>query len=112
MAKKFVFVCQADEFDFYNPECRIRFGNVNYHKNLLTPGSWVFGGGDFEFDERNKIVKLSGNSGDFGYPQFERDWTKYYVDEDLKGYRLVYQDPYYNEGKEIDLTPLVEFKDE
>lgn len=112
MANKFILICPQEKWDCENPECRIRFGNVVYHKDLLTPGNYVFGGGSFKFDEKNKMIKLFDNSGDFGYPDWEWEFQKIYVDEDAEGYRIIYQDSSYNGGKEIDITPLLIFKDE
>lgn len=118
MAFKFLIVSSAEKFDHHAPEARIRFGNVDYHKKLRGEGNYVFGGGDFRIDDKNMTVWLSGNSGDFGYPELNGemwDWKKFYVDEEWLQdgrYKFIYQDPYYNMGKEIDLTPLIEYKDE
>lgn len=118
MAFKFLIVADSKNFNHFSPEARIRFGNVDYHKKLRGEGNYVFGGGDFMIDDKTRTVRLSGNSGDFGYPELNGeiwDWKKFYVDEEWSedgGYKFIYQDPYYNKGKAIDLTPLVEFKDE
>ena len=115
MAFKFLIVADSKSFDHFSPKARIRFGNVDYHKKLRGEGNYVFGGGDFKIDDKTKTVWLSGNSGDFGCPELNGkmwDWEKFYIDEDWEGYKFIYKDPYYNDGKEINLTPLIEFKDE
>lgn len=113
MALKFIIVAPKESFDYFNPQGRIRFGNVIYHKDLRGDEDYVFGGGDFRIDEKTKTVYLSGNSGDFGYPQLDSwEWTKFYVDPDLEGYRIVYKDPSYTIEDEIDLSPLIEYMDE
>jgi len=118
MAFKFIIVAPRESFSYEEPKGRLRFGNVCYHKDLLGTGNYVFGGGDFTIDDKTKTVKLSGNSGDFGYPELNGemwDWKKFYVDEEWLqdgGYKFIYQDPYYNNGKAIDLTPLIEYRNE
>ena len=69
MAFKFIIVAPIESFSYEEPEGRLRFGNVCYHKDLLGTGNYVFGGGDFMIDDETMTVKLSGNSGDFGYLQ-------------------------------------------
>ena len=111
MAKKFVLVTRKDDFDFFDPQVHIRFGMVPLHKNLIGENDMCFGGGDFELDRDKKIAKLSGQSFDFGFPQFGRDFTKIYAEEDFEGWKFIYSDPGYKKGEEIDLTPLMEFTD-
>jgi len=45
-----------------------RFGNVNYHRELLLPGEDCLGGGFYEFDYASSRMLLYGKSYDFGRP--------------------------------------------
>jgi hypothetical protein len=115
MAFKFIIVCSRESWDMHHPKAEIRLGNVIYHKSLRGTGNYVFGGGDFRINDKTKTIWLSGNSGDYGYPELDGElweWEKFWIDSDWKDYKFIYKDPFYNMGKEIDLTPLIEFKDE
>ena len=45
---------------------RFKFGDVNMHKDLLSPGEGCIGGGMYEFDYASGSMLLSGRSYDFG----------------------------------------------
>lgn len=63
---------------------KLKFGNVELHKNLLPPNyqnSDVAGGGLYSVDKSKKQIKLFGESFDFGQCSFEevRDAFKNYT---------------------------------
>ena len=48
---------------------RILLGRVNLHRELLPPNpdyTKIYGGGMFEIDRENKVIRLHGYSSDFG----------------------------------------------
>ena len=58
MAFKFIIVAPRESFSHFEPEGRLRFGNVYYHKDLLGTGNYVFGGGDFTIDDETVGTSL------------------------------------------------------
>ncbi|MCQ2289012.1 MAG: hypothetical protein MJZ74_07920 [Muribaculaceae bacterium] len=49
---------------------QLRLGLVNLHKNLLEPGEECHGGGYYKFDYEHATLELSGESSDYGPPQW------------------------------------------
>lgn len=60
MAQKFIITTQN----------YFRFGNVFLHKDLLVGSEHCLGGGFYEFDYVSNRLILSGQSYDFGCPQW------------------------------------------
>ena len=44
MAFKFIIVAPRESFSYEEPEGRLRFGNVDYHKKLRGEGDYFLGG--------------------------------------------------------------------
>lgn len=83
MAKKFIISINGE----------LRYGTVIYHKDLLKEGeNQCWGGGFYEINHELKRVNLSGESGDFGLPKFEKLMT-------LPDYFPTEYDLYYNNVK-------------
>lgn len=83
MAKKFIISCDGE----------LRYGTVIYHKDLLKENeTQCWGGGFYEIDHDTKRINLSGESGDFGLPKFEKLVT-------LPNYFPIDYDIYYNNVK-------------
>ena len=47
-----------------------RMGMVTLHKHLLQRGEKCLGGGYYDIDRRQGVIRLSGESSDFGRPQW------------------------------------------
>lgn len=69
---------------------KFKFGDVNLHKQLLSPGESCIGGGMYEWDYVGNRMLLSGKSYDFGRVK----WA--YIDtlalpECLRGMDVLYE---------------------
>lgn len=66
-----------------------KFGDVNMHKDLLSPGEACIGGGEYEFNYVDLRMSLSGRSYDFGRVK----WSlidRLLIPESLRGLNLDY----------------------
>lgn len=70
---------------------RLKFGDVNMHKQLLAPGESCIGGGVYEFDYIGRRMLLSGKSYDFGRVQWGLVDTLL-LPEILRGLDILYED--------------------
>lgn len=71
--------------------CKLRFGNVNLHKDLLERGEDCLGGGMYEFDYTQGRMLLYGKSFDYGRPAWQLiDVLE--VPESLSGLEITYED--------------------
>jgi len=66
-----------------------RLGMVTLHKHLLEPGDTCRGGGYYEFNYLQGTLELSGESSDFGRPQWDSIDTLR-VPEPYRGLSIVY----------------------
>ncbi len=67
----------------------LRMGMVRLHKELLQPGEACWGGGYYEIDYAAGMIRLSGESADFGRPRWER-LSQLKVDALYSGMPIVY----------------------
>lgn len=107
MANKFI-IATKDHYIGY-----LRFGMVALHRDLKGGNESVYGGGTFEIDEKNKVLKLSGRSDDFGLPIFD-GWDELRISDDWKGFKIIYSYPYgYNhDGEVLDLTKKLKYDED
>ncbi len=81
----------------------LRLGMVSLHKHLLERGETCLGGGYYEVDYERGMLKLWGESGDFGRPQWDhletlrvplpyRGLTPVYYPGSLDGYAVPLSD--------------------
>ena len=64
---------------------QLRLGMVALHKHLLLPGDTCLGGGYWRINHALRQVELSGESSDYGRPQWHR-LTHIYSPEGYEGY--------------------------
>lgn len=82
MAKKFIIAVQKDMYKEYldgkreNFVAELRFGNVSYHKELMTNCEYCLGGGTYDGSLRGDVIILSGESADFGPPRWNLDYER------------------------------------
>ena len=79
MAQKFLLVIDSKKYkDFIKGDIdklvpELRMGNVAYHRDLINePLEMALGGGTYEFSADGKDLLLSGESYDYGVPQWRR----------------------------------------
>lgn len=80
-----------------------KFGDVNMHKDLLSPEEACIGGGEYEFNYVDSRMSLSGKSYDFGKVK----WSlidRLLIPESLSGLDL-----YYCGLPITDFVPLIEY---
>lgn len=66
-----------------------RLGMVTWHRDLLLPGEYCYGGGYYEFDFVSNRLILTGESTDFGRPRWE--WIEVLrVPAVYRGLRIIY----------------------
>lgn len=85
-----------------------RLGMVFLHKHLLEPGDECLGGGYYKFDYAQGMIQLSGESSDFGKPQWDAIDTLL-VSREYEGLSLVYFPGSLN-GYAINLAELLTIK--
>lgn len=80
-----------------------KFGDVNMHKDLLSPEEACIGGGEYEFNYVDSRMSLSGKSYDFGRVK----WSlidRLLIPESLSGLDL-----YYCGLPITDFVPLIKY---
>ena len=103
--KKFVLVIDNDNFDGKDimqgtADAILRIGNPIYHKDLVRDNEICLGGGDWEVNEKNNEMTLTGYSGDFGVPMFERV-KNILIDDELEKYKITYFYPSFYPYKDM-----------
>lgn len=76
---------------------RLILGNVDYHFELIPKGEvGCYGGGFWKVDEENNTLILSGESIDYGVPEFK------YLKDGYRDYKIIYEgnEVILNRGKE------------
>lgn len=81
-----------------------KYGNVRMHRDLLAAGESCIGGGFYEFDYISNRLLLSGQSYDFGRPQWSRIDTLF-LPGPFRGLTVLY------EGERIDKFLKTKFLD-
>lgn len=85
-----------------------RLGMVHLHKDLLEPGDTCRGGGYYEFNYLQGALELSGESTDFGRPQWDSIETLR-IPEPYRGLSLVYF-PGSRSGYAVNLAEIVKIE--
>lgn len=67
----------------------LRLGMVTLHRHLLEPGDHCLGGGYWHIDHVTRQVVLSGESSDYGAPQWHRI-DKVMLPEGYEGYTFTW----------------------
>ena len=95
--KKFVLVVDNNKFSRKDimqgtADAILRIGNPDYHKDLVRDNEICLGGGEWEVEDN--MMTLSGQSSDFGVPEF--DMVKnILIDAKYKQYKITYFYPHY-----------------
>ena len=84
----------------------LRMGMVQMHKELLQMGERCTGGGFYAFDYSGLRLVLSGESMDYGKPQWHRLSTLY-IPREYEGFTPVYKT---YSGEEIILAEILTVK--
>lgn len=82
----------------------LRIGTVRQHRDLLLHGDRCAGGGYWEIDYVNNALALSGQSYDFGEPQWSAISTLY-IPESYRGMAITY------EGREVEVVKTKYYDD-
>lgn len=103
--KKFVLVVDKTNFskkDIFEgtADAILRIGNPIYHRELVRDNEICLGGGDWEVNKADNVMNLSGESGDFGVPKFNRV-KNILIDDELKQYKMTYFYPRYYPYKDM-----------
>lgn len=112
MAYKFIIAVKKDQVHEKHPIGRLKLGMVSYHRDLRSDDEYVYGGGEFNINNKNKTVEFYEESADFGLPRFDNiDWKYIEWEEEFKDYKITYTFPAYYpvEERVIDVKPLINF---
>lgn len=115
MALKFLIVIEKDEIFNDNPTGTLRFGDVRFHRDLLSEKDlgkvYTRGGGLYLINDDNDTFVLYDESFDFGAPKFEEyEWKELKCPNWLAKYkRVVYRPSRYSKTNEIDITKLLKY---
>lgn len=115
MALKFLIVIEKDEIFNDNPTGTLRFGDVMFHRDLLSEKDlgkvYTRGGGSYLINDNSDTFVLYDESADFGVPKFEEyEWKEFKCPNWLANYkRVVYRPSRYSKTNEIDITKLLKY---
>ncbi len=79
---------------------RLKYGDVNMHKDLLDKDEACIGGGMYQFDYINRRLLLEGKSYDYGRPKWAY-LDVLYMPESLRGF-----EPYWEGIPLTDFLPI------